>query len=33
LGRAIASGVWAWVQTISVGAIAFSRQPVAMRST
>ncbi len=31
-GARIASGVCAWVQTISAGATALSRQPVQMRS-
>ena len=33
LGARMRSGVCAWVQTIMPGAICFSRQPVAMRST
>ena len=33
LGARIASGVWAWVQTMSGSATARSRQPVAMRAT
>ena len=32
LGARMASGVWAWVHTMSGSATGFSRQPVQMRS-